>query len=378
MGSPFSPLRSPTRWRNITREYPFGAHYQRVAERLFALIMFDINEFMFDLNLRISPRLPATKLGPAEGDKNNLPDILLRWQARDSSEAKPGDFLLTNSMSFGCPYIMATTGCIHDGWLSLTPRVPQIDNDYLFRVLESNDTYRKFERLASGATVKNLNIDLVRGVEIPLPPLHEQRRIAQVLDQADALRGRRREMIRLSANLKRSLFQSMFGDPVTNPKNWPTAKMKALATRITVGIVVKPSSHYRAKGVVAIRGTNIKPDGIDLSDVVFFSEADNATVLAKTRVWEGDLVVVRSGRPGLAAIVPKELDGVNAIDVLIVTPDKNTVRAEFLRDFFNSEGGKRIVLAERRGQIQQHFNVGSLSEAAIYLPPLSAQDDYIS
>ena len=79
---------------------------------------------------------------------------------------RSGDFLLTNSMSFGRPYIMATSGCIHDGWLSLSPKSEITDPDYLFQVLSCQDTYKKFERLAAGATVKNLNIDLVKRVEI--------------------------------------------------------------------------------------------------------------------------------------------------------------------------------------------------------------------
>lgn len=70
MTSPFEPLRSPTRWRNVTREYPFGAHYQRVAERLFALIMFDINDFVLDLDLRTSPRLAL--IGRAKAQKRGL------------------------------------------------------------------------------------------------------------------------------------------------------------------------------------------------------------------------------------------------------------------------------------------------------------------
>lgn len=67
---PLSPLRSPTRWRNITREYPFGAHYQRVAERLFALIMFDINDFVLGLDLGITPHLALT--GRAKARKRSL------------------------------------------------------------------------------------------------------------------------------------------------------------------------------------------------------------------------------------------------------------------------------------------------------------------
>jgi type I restriction enzyme S subunit len=107
----------------------------------------------------------------------------------------PGDFLLTNSMSFGRPYIMRTSGCIHDGWLVLGKKRDGIDQDFFYRLLGSDTVYAAFSRLAAGATVKNLNIDLVKGVEVPVPPIAEQRRIAAILDQADALRAQRRQAL---------------------------------------------------------------------------------------------------------------------------------------------------------------------------------------
>lgn len=102
-----------------------------------------------------------------------------------SRRVEPGDFLLTNSMSFGRPYIMATTGYIHDGWLSLRPKDDRIDQEYLYRALSSRQTYAKFSRLASGATVKNLNIDLVRTVTIPVPPMAIQNRFADMAKAVD-------------------------------------------------------------------------------------------------------------------------------------------------------------------------------------------------
>lgn len=93
-----------------------------------------------------------------------------------------GDFILSNSMSFGRPYIMKTTGCIHDGWLVL--HQPKVDPDYLYHVLSSDLVFNQFDRLAAGSTVRNLNIGLAKSVEIPYPPLPEQQRIVGILDEA--------------------------------------------------------------------------------------------------------------------------------------------------------------------------------------------------
>ena len=138
-----------------------------------------------------------------------------------SRMVKPGDFLLTNSMSFGRPYILKTSGCIHDGWLVLSSKADNVDQDYFFHLLGSDAIYSKFSRLAAGATVKNLNIELVAGIEVEFPPIAKQRRIAAILDQAETLRTQRRAALAQLDELAQSIFLDMFGDPVTNDRYWP-------------------------------------------------------------------------------------------------------------------------------------------------------------
>jgi len=106
--------------------------------------------------------------------------------ARRSRAVKPGDFLLTNSMSFGRPYIMRTSGCIHDGWLVLSPRREDVEPNYFYALLGTQAVYAEFARRAPGATVKNLNIDLVRGVTVPVPPLPTQEKFAAIVASIEA------------------------------------------------------------------------------------------------------------------------------------------------------------------------------------------------
>jgi len=139
---------------------------------------------------------------------------------RNSRQVKEGDFLLTNSMSFGRPYILRTSGCIHDGWLVLSPKSDEIHTDYFYYYLGSKEVRAKLSAKAAGAVVKNLNKEIVKALEIPLPPLAEQKRIAAILDKADAIRRKRQQAIQLADEFLRSVFLDMFGDPVTNPKGW--------------------------------------------------------------------------------------------------------------------------------------------------------------
>lgn len=118
-----------------------------------------------------------------------------------------GDFLLTNSMSFGRPYILKTSGCIHDGWLVLSPKSSEISTDYFYYYLGSQEIKNKLSSKAAGAVVKNLNKDIVKSLEIPLPPLAEQQRIAAILDKADAIRRKRQQAIQLADEFLRAVFQ---------------------------------------------------------------------------------------------------------------------------------------------------------------------------
>lgn len=94
---------------------------------------------------------------------------------------------------------------------------------YLFRFLESKAQF--LEEQGKGATVKGITLDVLKGLEIPLPPLSEQKRIAAILDKADAIRRKRQQAIQLADDFLRAVFLDMFGDPATNPKGWPVFEM---------------------------------------------------------------------------------------------------------------------------------------------------------
>ena len=126
---------------------------------------------------------------------------------------KEGDLLLSNSMSFGRPYIMKTDGAIHDGWLLLRGSAQNSSPDYLYHVLGSPLCYSQFLRAAAGATVKNLNTAIVSSVEIPLPAFEKQLEIAARLDSVEVKVGSRFAALSIKAEeLKASLFGSFFGE----------------------------------------------------------------------------------------------------------------------------------------------------------------------
>ena len=148
---------------------------------------------------------------------------------KKSRYVQPGDFLLSNSMSFGRPYILKIDGCIHDGWLVLRDNDGIFDKRFLYYYLSSPSTYQKFKNMAVGGVVNNLNSEMVRGVTVPVPPMDEQIDIVTTLDKVTELIALRKEQLAKLDQLVKSRFIEMFGDCLTNPKGWKTKCLEDIA-----------------------------------------------------------------------------------------------------------------------------------------------------
>ena len=133
--------------------------------------------------------------------------------AKQSRFVKEGDFILTNSMSYGRPYIMKTSGYIHDGWFVLRLNM-SLDTDYFYYLLSSPIVQSQFARLASGSVVKNISGDLVKQAILPIPPLQQQHVIAEkVMNLAVETQGLEaiyQQKLTALDDLKKSLLNQAF------------------------------------------------------------------------------------------------------------------------------------------------------------------------
>ncbi len=125
----------------------------------------------------------------SEGSKyvTQTAEKITKAGAELSRFVKEGDFILSNSMSFGRPYILKISGCVHDGWLLLSNFSEKLNKDYLYEILSYKDTQEQFIASAAGGVVQNLNSERVRATKIPLPPLPIQEKIVsecEAIDQA--------------------------------------------------------------------------------------------------------------------------------------------------------------------------------------------------
>lgn len=134
--------------------------------------------------------LPWIKIGDVPARGKYITETSQRVTAAGAAKSRrvgPGDFVLSNSMSFGRPYISKIEGYIHDGWLAISTFQESFVSDYLYYLLRSAPIQQEFARRAGSGTVKNLNAEIVRSIEVPVPPKQTQERVVRLLDKFDAL-----------------------------------------------------------------------------------------------------------------------------------------------------------------------------------------------
>lgn len=158
------------------------------------------------------------------------------------------------------------------------------------------------------------------------------------------------------------------------PEGWREATAEELCSRISVGIVIKPTQYYvdEGQGVRAFRSANIGEGFVRDSDWIHISH-DGHAKNKKSALKANDLLIVRTGYPGTACLLPPEYEGSNCIDIIFARPDPEQVVPAYLCTFTNSEYGKKQVLDGSGGLAQQHFNVGAYKKLKLPLPPLFEQ-----
>ena len=154
---------------------------------------------------------------------------------RKSRYVKPGDFLLSNSMSFGHPYILKIDGCIHDGWLLLRDEEGIFDKRFLYYYLSSKTTYEKLKSMAVGGVVNNLNSEMVRKMQVPVLSKKKQSEIADLLDKLKKVLNERKKEIQYLDELIKARFVEMFGDINLNDKKWNHEPLGKLCTIVRGG-----------------------------------------------------------------------------------------------------------------------------------------------
>ncbi|MCP8938520.1 restriction endonuclease subunit S [Alsobacter sp. SYSU M60028] len=256
-----------------------------------------------------------------------------------------------------------------------------VDARYLHAFLKSRRFIGRVGSSLQGSVREALSFDTLETFPFWLPPLGEQRAIADVLGAVDAgirkTEELRAQLLDTADALAEALFKGV--DPVTGEKNtsgWRSSTLAAEMATIQVGIVVKPASYYvPSGGVPALRSLNVRPNRLNLSDVVRISD-DGHRLNGKSALRPGDVVTVRTGEPGKTAVIPSDFGPLNCIDIIFSRPGSE-IRGEYVSYFMNSGAAKRQISVLQGGLAQQHLNVGEMKRIKIEVPPLPYQDQAI-
>jgi type I restriction enzyme S subunit len=252
------------------------------------------------------------------------------------------------------------------------PNNAAVDSDYLLRALNGPAVRPQIMRIAKTATITTVSQPGIRSLQIPLPPLAEQKKIAGILDAADALRSKRHESLARLDTLLQSTFLDMFGDPVSNPMGWEVRELAELIQPdrpITYGIL-KPGPDVEG-GVPYVRVTDIKNEQV-LTKQLRRAAQEIESQYKRSRLITGDLLMSIRGHVGRMAIVPSAGSGAN------ITQDTARLALFFADPAYvmrclSTPSMQQHMARRTKGAAVKGINLGDVKKIPIPSPPLDLQ-----
>lgn len=276
--------------------------------------------------------------------------------------------------------IAACDMLIDNNAMGFIPDPEKVDGKYIFHFLKSIDFYA----LASKTTVPAIRKSDLDRIQINLPPLEEQKRIAAILDKADSLRRKRAQAIALADDFLRATFLDLFGDPVTNPKGWPVKKLKEITQAIFSGNTpAGGKENYVEEGIVFLRSQNVWKREIILDDVAFIDEATHKK-MKKSSLKYRDILMTKTGRfntenssLGRAALFEGEDDTANVNGHVYSIRLQSGMINEFVLYVLTTNEYRDYIRSVCVGGIdKRQINKEHLEEFPIIFPPVDRQREF--
>lgn len=355
------------------------------------------------------------KIGDTTKDGKYIDSVKERIRpegVKKSRMVHKGDFLLTNSMSFGRPYILNVDGCIHDGWLVISPIGEAYMSDFLYYLLSSSFAFEQFTNVASGGVVTNLNSDKVADTKFPLPPLAEQKRIVveierwfALIDQIEQSQSDLQDTIRQTKSkildfaihgklvpqdpndepaielLKRinpNFTPCDNGHSEKLPQGWYSATINDVCS--IIGGVSYNKADIQDTGIRVLRGGNIQSGKVFYcSDDVFipFSYQNK-----ENQVQYGDIIVVASTGSqtliGKTGFVDRDIPKTQIGAFLRIVRPKQKTLSPYIRLLFQTDAYKDYIRNVAKGSNINNVKNAHLQNYQICLPPLAEQQRIVT
>jgi type I restriction enzyme, S subunit len=296
----------------------------------------------------------------------------------------PGDILFNNTNSVELVGKSAlfpghgepVTFSNHFTRLRVDPK--RLEARYLARWLTRQQQMRVFEGLCTRWVGQSaVRAEKLLGLEIPLPPLPEQKRIADILDKADAIRRKRQEAVSIASKTTSCLFYQEFGDPLFNPKEWDVVELDTVSHKITDGVHFKPT--YTDEGIPFVSVKDITTGHLKFDDAKYVSEEAHAEYIKRCHPERGDVLLTKVGATyGRPALVDTDRPFSIYVSVALIKPDRTKITPIFLKEVLASDELKRQADRAIKGAGVPDLHLFEIRKFKVPLPPLSVQEDFVA
>jgi len=243
--------------------------------------------------------------------------------------------------------------------------------------------FKLLNALTTGATIPHVDGSRLRDLRVPLPPLDEQRRIAAILDKADAIRRKRREAIGLTEDLLQAAFLRLVGPGNVSYFEWPVVRVEELTDRAPDSIRSGPfgsalrHSEFVEEGIAVLGIDNAVQNRFAWGERRFIT-AEKYGGLRRYAVKPGDVILTIMGTPGRSAVVPENIPAaISTKHLATITVRRDLAHPEFLSNAFHRDPSvQRQIRSRHQGAIMPGLNLGLIKELEIRRPPIAVQEGF--
>ncbi|MGQ7947161.1 restriction endonuclease subunit S [Flavobacterium sp. WC2509] len=266
----------------------------------------------------------------------------------------------------------------------LRPNAEIVNKDYFKFFFETPYYKNTISQLAEGANINNLKTEHFDNLEIPLPPLPQQQKIATILDTVDTLRQNDKALLAKYDELTQALFLDMFGDPVSNPKKWKVNKLKEISIKIHSGNTPKGGSEvYVEEGITFFRSQNVWKNRLVYEDIAFLDQATHDKMM-KSSLKHKDILMTKTGRIntensslGRAAMYLGEDDEANVNGHVYLIRLKKGIINEFVLHILTTKEYRGHIRSVCVGGIdKRQLNKDHIENFPIINPPIELQNKF--
>ena len=275
--------------------------------------------------------------------------------------------------------------CVDVGIVSPAYPVFEITNrdiiypQYLQYFFRSNTFRYNISGLEQGSTRTSIKFNKMKNIKIKLPPLLEQKKVIMILDRVGSLISKRQEQLKYFDELTKSLFIEMFGDPISNPKEWKKKKCKNILTKIGSGATPQGGSEsYKEEGISLIRSMNVHNGRFESKDLAYIDEKQ-AQKLDNVNIKENDVLINITGASvARCCIVPSDVIPARVNQHVSVLRCSDMVNSIFLCYQIINDSYQNLLkkIGTSGGATREAITKKQIEDLEVILPPIELQNKF--